>query len=86
MYNIGEGGTNLKKMDKHIKKKQGNILNLFSNHVINDSTLTRMKKKKVKVGTLSMASGKGSKRGDDANSQMSRTTGFETMTQGLNSS
>lgn len=39
MYNIGEGGTNLKSMDKHIKKKQGNILNLFSNSIINDSTL-----------------------------------------------
>ena len=85
MYNLGEGGTNLKKMDKHIKKKQGNILNLFSNHIINDSTLQRMKKKKVKVGMLSQTSGKGSKRADDANSQMSKTTGFETMTQGLNS-
>jgi hypothetical protein len=84
MYNLGEGGTNLRKMDKHIKTKQGNTLNLFSKAIINDSTLKKIRKKKVKVGALSSVSGKSSKRLDDANSQMSKTTGFET--QGLNSS
>ena len=37
MYYIGEGGANLRKLDKHIKRKQGNILNLFSTNVINDN-------------------------------------------------
>ena len=50
MYNIGEGGTNLKKMDKHVKRKQGgNILNLFSKSVVNDRAIKKAKKKKVKV-------------------------------------
>ena len=57
MYYIGEGGNNLKKMDKHIKRKQGNILNLFSTNVINDKTLNLMKKKKVKVLASSMSQG-----------------------------
>lgn len=57
MYYIGEGGNNLKKMDKHIKRKQGNILNLFSTNVINDKTLNKMKKKKVKVLSSSMSQG-----------------------------
>ena len=51
MYNIGEGGTNLKSMDKHIKRRQGNILNLFSANVINDDTLQKMKTRKVKVSS-----------------------------------
>lgn len=79
MYNLGEGGTNLKKMDKHIKTKQGNILNLFSNNIINDTTLKKMRKKKVKVGTISMADKK-SNNNIDSDSQMSKTTGFETVT------
>ena len=29
MYYIGEGGTNLKKMDTHLKRKSGNKLGLF---------------------------------------------------------
>ena len=49
MYYIGEGGNNLRKMDKHISRKQGNILNLFSTNVINDVQLKKMKLKKVKV-------------------------------------
>lgn len=62
MYYIGEGGNNLKKMDKHIKRKQGNILNLFSKHVINDQTLNKMKKQKVKVlsSSVSMAASQAS--------------------------
>ena len=37
MYHVGEGDANLKKMDKHIKRRQGgSILNLFSTNVIND--------------------------------------------------
>lgn len=62
MYYIGEGGNNLKKMDKHIKRKQGNILNLFSTNVINDQTLNKMKKKKVKVlsSSVSMAASQAS--------------------------
>lgn len=42
MYHIGEGGTNLKKMDKYIKRKQGNINNLFSTNVINDEELQKI--------------------------------------------
>ena len=57
MYYLGEGGNNLRKMDKHIKRKQGNILNLFSTNVINDKTLNRMKKKKVKVLAKSESQG-----------------------------
>ena len=62
MYYIGEGGANLRKMDKHIKRKQGNILNLFSANVINDTELKRMKAKKVKVlsHSVSMAASQAS--------------------------
>ena len=49
MYHIGEGGTNLKKMDKHVRRKQGNIKNLFSSTVINDKTLKKMQKSKVRI-------------------------------------
>ena len=50
MYYIGEGGTNLKKMDRHIKRKQGHTINLFSANVINDDTLTKVRKSRVRVG------------------------------------
>ena len=56
MYHVGEGEANLKKMDKHIKRKQGgSILNLFSANVINDEKLKQEKKRKVRA-TLSSAS------------------------------
>lgn len=48
MYYIGEGGTNLKRMDKHLKTKAGNSLLLFNSKIVNDEEL-----KKVKRGTLS---------------------------------
>lgn len=48
MYHLGEGGTNLKKMDKHIKRKAGSS-HIFSNEVINDKTLQLIKKTKVRA-------------------------------------
>lgn len=39
MYYIGEGGLNLKQMDKHLKTKSGNRMQLFSSTVINDQYL-----------------------------------------------
>ena len=60
MYHIGEGGTSLKNMDTHIKRRQGNILNMFSSKIINDDTLSKMKRKKVRVNSSTMSMSKAS--------------------------
>ena len=54
MYHVGEGDANLKKMDKHIKRKKGSS-HVFSNEIINDQALRKMKRKRVKatVGSIS---------------------------------
>ena len=66
MYYIGEGDNNLKKMDKHLKTKQGNSMALFNSQIINDQKL-----KKVKKGTLNKLS---SKCFTEQQSQMSHRT------------
>lgn len=48
MYYVGEGDANLRSMDKHIKRKQGST-HVFGAEVINDSTLSKLKKKKVRA-------------------------------------
>lgn len=56
MYHVGEGEANLKKMDRHFKRKQGgSILNLFSTTILNDKQLNDQKKRKVRA-TISSGS------------------------------
>lgn len=43
MYYVGEGNSNLKQMDKHIKRKKGKS-HVFSAEVINEGTLRKLKK------------------------------------------
>ena len=48
MYYIGEGGANLKRMDKHLKTKAGNRTLLFNSKVINDSELGKINQGRLK--------------------------------------
>lgn len=81
MYYVGEGEANLRKMDKHIKRKQGST-HLFAAEVINDNTLRKLKKKKVRATADSVSRFKKSmmqhsQRSDDGYggpNNMSRTT------------
>lgn len=81
MYYVGEGEANLRKMDKHIKRKQGNT-HIFSSEVINDSTLRKLKNKKVRATADSVSRFKKSmmqqsQKSDDLDggrNNMSRTT------------
>jgi hypothetical protein len=47
MYYVGEGQANLKKMDTFVKKATGRT-HVFSSEVINDKTLQKLKKRKVR--------------------------------------
>jgi len=78
MYYIGEGGTNLKKMDRHIKRKQGHTINLFSTNVINDDTLKKARKSRVRVGKDPDLSQQSEKRGSCLLAGVSQSTGAQT--------
>jgi hypothetical protein len=54
MYYVGEGDANLRSMDKHIKRKKGNS-HVFNAEVINDSTLRKLKKQKVRASADSVS-------------------------------
>ena len=81
MYYVGEGDYNLRKMDKHIKRKQGST-HIFSSEVINDSTLKKLKNKKVRATADSVSRFKKSYQSsqqsedmlDGGRNNMSRTT------------
>lgn len=80
MYYVGEGEANLRKMDKHIKRKQGTT-HVFSAEVINDTTLKKLKKQKVRATAdsvsrfkKSMMGGQSQQSEDGGRHNMSRTT------------
>jgi len=68
MYHVGEGEANLSKLDKHIRKKKGSS-HVFSNEIINDNYLKKMRRKRVKAAPDSISrfkkSMQNSQRSDD---------------------
>lgn len=54
MYYVGEGEANLRSMDKHIKRKKGSS-HVFGAEVINDGTLRKLKKQKVRASADSVS-------------------------------
>lgn len=48
MYYLGDGENNLKKMDQHLKRTNGGIKCIFNQTIMNDETLRKIKRRKIK--------------------------------------